>query len=639
MKKRILYIDYLDNISLVIGIILKPFFNKIFFHNAKKLYQSKKIKMKLERIGIHWLSYYDIPFNIYFDTYHNLNPKLSDAVFKNCFGDSIIYSKIIEYFKLDVLGVKKLEASLKKKILGDLYHEEGTSSLSLIGHKFEKNCNIFYMPRFFNNYLLAKEYEDNVTPISLHLIIYTSFDLILKVIKLFLKSAKTIFNEKIYFNLKQKKKIILNNSYSRSNKYEIAFVPHKGIKYSIYFKKNYLYENLPKSIFYKKKLLTIEFEKADNISERYYRINKIPHYIFKNTKMTVLLLDVLKLVKKVNLTKSIIKIFSPKNLYSSIIILLYFTRVVNFNHFLAHFPFLKLIYFHYDILVSTELILACHMRNIKTVSAQERPNAYCWATPIIYDHYLITGSQLINDIKDKGHIISKFHSIGLPRSSYITSKNYYNKFDKIKKTHKLVICFDNPIFNRFYSGINGGVNSEETKYNFYRNIIYLAKEYPKIYFVFKPKSIESNDGVEQSFFKNIESESNEVKNFEIIKNLKKYNSYKLASQADLIIGSYSTMLVECFAAKKKVLIYDDNLQYYKFFLSGINIVENSFEGLKKRFFEIIEQNNYLKEEEWMDFGEKYFFNFKNGINGFQLIKENIKKIYEENKSLPYKKHN
>ena len=59
----------------------------------------------------------------------------------------------------------------------------------------------------------------------------------------------------------------------------------------------------------------------------------------------------------------------------------------------------------------------------------------------------------------------------------------------------------------------------------------------------------------------------------------------------------------------------------------------AFEGLKKRFFEVIEQNNYLKEKEWMDFGEKYFFNFKSGINGFQLIKKNIKKIFDENKLL------
>ena len=125
-----------------------------------------------------------------------------------------------------------------------------------------------------------------------------------------------------------------------------------------------------------------------------------------------------------------------------------------------------------------------------------------------------------------------------------------NKFDKIKKTHKLVVCFDTPIFNHFDDGVigGGGMWGEKSKYDFYRNIIYLAKEYPKIYFVFKPKSRESSDGVEELFFKNIESESCEIKNFEIIKNLKKYNSYKLVSKADLVIGSYTTIIVECFAA-------------------------------------------------------------------------------------------
>ena len=171
---------------------------------------------------------------------------------------------------------------------------------------------------------------------------------------------------------------------------------------------------------------------------------------------------------------------------------------------------------------------------------------------------------------------------------------------------------------------------EKSTYNFYRDIIYLAKEYPKIYFTIKPKDFKSH---EQSFFKNIESKSCEIKNFEIIKNFKKYNSYKLASQADLIIGKFSTIMVECFSAKKKVLIYDDIFKNYKFFLSEINIVESSFEGLKKRFIEVIEQNNYLKEKEWMDFNEKYFFNFKNGLSGYKLIKKNIKKIFDENKLL------
>ena len=41
----------------------------------------------------------------------------------------------------------------------------------------------------------------------------------------------------------------------------------------------------------------------------------------------------------------------------------------------------------------------------------------------------------------------------------------------------------------------------------------------------------------------------------------------------------------------------------------------------------------------MDFGEKYFCNFKNSINGFQLIKKHIKKIYEESKLLADAKSN
>ena len=71
MKKRVLYIDYLDITALIIGLFLKPFFFKIYFRNAQKIFQTKKRIVQLEKIGIYWLSYQDIPTNIYFSIFHN----------------------------------------------------------------------------------------------------------------------------------------------------------------------------------------------------------------------------------------------------------------------------------------------------------------------------------------------------------------------------------------------------------------------------------------------------------------------------------------------------------------------------------------------------------------------------------------
>ena len=67
----------------------------------------------------------------------------------------------------------------------------------------------------------------------------------------------------------------------------------------------------------------------------------------------------------------------------------------------------------------------------------------------------------------------------------------------------MVVCFDAGILNYFDNGIGGGgMYGEKSTYNFYRDIIYLAKEYPKIYFVVKPKLFGSSDGAEELFYKN-----------------------------------------------------------------------------------------------------------------------------------------
>ena len=100
---------------------------------------------------------------------------------------------------------------------------------------------------------------------------------------------------------------------------------------------------------------------------------------------------------------------------------------------------------------------------------------------------------------------------------------------------------------------------------------------------------------------------------------------RLARLAALSKYCYNNNIIHLFLGHH----YDDNLETFAL----RKVAGSNFEGLKKRFIEVIEQNNYLNEKEWMDFGEKYFINFKNNINGFQLVKKNIKKIFDENKLL------
>ena len=53
------------------------------------------------------------------------------------------------------------------------------------------------MPRYFSNYLLAKEYKDYIVPISLHLILFGSFTFAHKVIKAVFKITADNIKTKI----------------------------------------------------------------------------------------------------------------------------------------------------------------------------------------------------------------------------------------------------------------------------------------------------------------------------------------------------------------------------------------------------------------------------------------------------------
>ena len=104
-KQKILYIDFLDFISLFIAVIIKPFYHQVYFHNAIGLFQSKSAINKLNLIGIKWLSYHSAPLHVYCRSFQELNPKLADKVLTKTLQKQSLYSAIIRYFKLDSLGI------------------------------------------------------------------------------------------------------------------------------------------------------------------------------------------------------------------------------------------------------------------------------------------------------------------------------------------------------------------------------------------------------------------------------------------------------------------------------------------------------------------------------------------------------
>jgi hypothetical protein len=557
--------------------------------------------------------------------------------------ESTIFSFFMNHFKLVGPGALKLETSLKRALTANNFIE-GTSSLILIKHYFENSdTKVYYMPSTLEHLLLAFEINhEKIIPVAFHSV----SRLVTKAIKmgyirllfLFKKTGTYIIkigsSMKAFLTNYSVKEASVSQSFSKMNydEYEIAFFPHKNITYATFFNKTYLYDNNPDSLFYKEKVLTLFHGQTDPLSERFLKLYRIPHanvYSFYSNQE--LLRELFKVLKQLKYKKLFLECSSLKNAIGNLFIFHFLMRTIRNVCLMKHFKSLKVVYCHYDILMTNDFLLACYICSIKTVSYQERTEAYTWMFGLIYDHYFIAGKLFQQELIKRGFSVEKYHVVGLPRSTYIKEPNHkfhYQKYLQIKEKYTLVVCYDLPPLNNFLIGVMGQQGTEQQLLNFYNALINLAQEFPKLYFVLKPKDISTFTSTP---FKEVESAINHLENFEVIKDLKKHNPYTMAFLADIIIGQPTSILVEAFSVGKRVIYYDDNDHYFRplnYIINRINIVEYNYEGLKNRIVEIIQEDKYLDTKEWKNFNENYFQS-ENNEDGFLLIKRFLKEIYNE----------
>ena len=167
-NNRILYIERLDYFSLFIGFFLQPLFKNVYFFSAITQFQSKKSIKILDYFGLNWISFTDVPVKLYLPTFVS-RVDYGEKVLKNQLSERYMYSFLIDYYKLDNVGLNKLEGSLKRRVTYD-FDTGGTASITLIEHYFGRSdIKIFYMASKINNLLLAYEASSiRIVPLGVH---------------------------------------------------------------------------------------------------------------------------------------------------------------------------------------------------------------------------------------------------------------------------------------------------------------------------------------------------------------------------------------------------------------------------------------------------------------------------------------
>ena len=627
MKKKIIIFDNLTTLNIFIFFVFKLLGFEVYYVAIKIKLRKKIIIKKLEHFGIKWFNYQKFDNDEVFSNKLKISSlfcdKFTNLVSKN------IWSKQLDKVFLDK---NYLSACLDHKI-----KDKSNDIIELfeIAKTLKKNNKIYV---WCNNSHLSKEINKKFYRIkNLNFFLYVGLiSILLTLLKKFI-SYLLILVKKIIFNLYQrmdvsfffKNKVIVtvakNNFKSLYKSSRIVFFPHKGM-FTQNSVKDYFYSRNKKSLFYKNKILHIEWNKDDLVSQvangeyntiKYYHKNKIPFFFWNefNFKKEA----IVELIKFVFKTKFLILTLIKNDILYHFYISA--THIIHAKKKLERLNNIKFVLVGYDNLFPPELSVACKLLKIKTIALQDRIIVPSWSHKMIFDYYIILGkksfdiinSRMKNSIKNILCVnqvkIIKYKSNLKKKNSLINNKKY----------KCLVIDMHSQPIKEWY--VNGrSINNWRANKEFYEDIIYLANKFKNIEFLIKSKNYL---WVENPKFSKIFKKMRKIDNIKILKNQKIWTPVLSLSVADFAIARCSSLMDECLNLNKPIILCDLKGYPQKFFDYGDNLVsynltqvENKIDKLRKNFKKF---NQSLNKDR-----KKLFFSKKN--MSLHSILENLVRI-------------
>lgn len=382
---------------------------------------------------------------------------------------------------------------------------------------------------------------------------------------------------------------------------DVVYFPHQGVFYGDLYVKDHYYNDDKQSVFHKSKILHISLGEIDlphmKKSIEYYKDNDIPFVDIKDIgyDKASLVKNILKfiLIYKLGFIGDLVRC----GIFFIAFGLLIFINLCKYYLIFSRFSSLKIVLLGYEYNFPITISMALSLLNIKICATQERfiqafyPDSY-----YILDYYFVIGKKVF-ERGLKNCMIDHCIPIGMVREDnlfyYELSKFHDDKYDKIKKTRKLILALDFHAPKNILEDILASAGKIGQLRQFYRDLIMLAKEFPMAHIVIKGKEARS---YENPFIADIIEEIKHLQNIEIELDIEKYNPYFISEKADLTIGCHTSLCDELIAADRKVIIYQlSNHLDTLFDYEGLPIIVKDYEGLKYHLNRFL-QGKYLEEE-------------------------------------------
>lgn len=615
--KNLLVIDQLSFMSLTYALFLRMLGYKSIFLKVSRRLKNEKFIHLLSGLDISMVDYSSFK---YYDLskYLSLSAQLSKKAYSKMF-DDIELKKYEAFFQ----KVEDIDKKLKVVIINILIGMFGGLAEVLICAEYYKKkfklIRIYTKSNGFVRIALDDEKYQNIKNISPSAFFYFPiiFTLARRTTSLGIKYLLRFFKRRDTCDNKN----MLNDKKQDFSKYEVLFFPHQGVAYGDLFLKDQFYMSDPSCPFHRRNILHIEYQKlADEETNKnivsFYEENNIPYcYIpgFKLTGPKNRLFHNISWLLNINLFKG------NGSLLKLILLFRIYIQYNRYFHFLSEFKNAKIALVGYDVLFPKVLSMALSAKGITTIATQERLMlGYYDNYNVMLDYYfVINGSVKDRLTSSEFSCVKTVVPIGQIRSDLLNGlkKKSYDYKIVDKKKYKLVIAYDFHSEKDHFTANSSPVINWKNNLLFYNDLIKLSKDFLNIYIVIRGKN---DNWCSLPAFSAVYEEITNIPNIEINRDYSEINtSYKLASQADLIIAKHTSIGDEALASGIPVLFHD-YLQNMEQTVSSVFNYDNypvfvySYNELKSRVQGIINGTDPLNSDLLEKMKREFFTIPKNG---------------------------
>jgi hypothetical protein len=419
----------------------------------------------------------------------------------------------------------------------------------------------------------------------------------------------------------------------------VVFFPHKSAFYGDLFMKDHFYSSDEDSPLHPTNILHVEFQQTPEVQDKLKRQIELgmPVHIMSRYSILNSLRSILRFLKFLQDNRRSLRAAGALRSSLAAKVAISYLLFEHYDHGLDALPDgVEVALLGYDMLFPPELAMALKSRKIVTVAVQERMFASFMA-PIhtfLIDHYLATGPLAKEAIEGRPNVlVQKIEPVGFVRSDMLHryAAEADERLDALRKQKKLIVALDHHSSRDRHNQRQSFATNWTANKCFYEDILRLAVQWPEVHIIIRGKNA---DWMNLEFFQDIVAKIESTPNVEVNRDYTRLNvSYILCAKADLVIAKHTSLIDECIAVGKQVLVHDythnaSSLTSCMYDYEGAPFFCHDFAALERSVARFLREGRVMDAEAFNDLRQRVFGGLSDGACS-RRVREYVMALLEE----------